>query len=154
MTCGRSVVFSGSSSFLHQKSWPLRYQWNIAESCVKHHQNKQTNPLKSYWTQTFKNMGVGDVGILQAGHFLMDPLKEAAWKSDFKFKTKGVFLTLVPLATLDILYLVKFVWHTLVHNFTGNKTLPKTLETKDEILNKRYRKPEGTTTWTRCLLSW
>jgi hypothetical protein len=31
---------------------------------------------------------------------------------------------LVPLATLDILYLVKFVWHTLVHNFTGNKTLP------------------------------
>jgi hypothetical protein len=39
-------------------------QWNIAESCVKHHQNKQTNPLKSYWTQTFKNMGVGDVGIL------------------------------------------------------------------------------------------
>jgi hypothetical protein len=42
-------------------------------------------PLKSYWTQTFKNMGVGDVGILQAGHFLMDPLKEAAWKLDFKF---------------------------------------------------------------------
>jgi hypothetical protein len=31
-------------------------------------------------------------------------------------------------------------------NFTGNKTLPKTLETKYEILNKRYRKPEGTTT--------
>jgi hypothetical protein len=24
---------------------------------------------------------------------------------------------LVPLATLDILYLVKFVWHTLVHQF-------------------------------------
>jgi hypothetical protein len=41
------------SSFLHQKSWPLRYQWNIVESCAKHHQNKQTNPLKSYWTQTW-----------------------------------------------------------------------------------------------------
>ena len=90
-------------------------------------------------------MGVGDkfVGTLQTANFLMDPIKESAWKSDFKLKPKISFLTLVPLATLDLLYLVKYVWYTLVHNFTRNKTLPKTLETKKEILNKRYRKPKG-----------
>jgi hypothetical protein len=58
----------------------------------------------------------------------MDPLKEAAWKSDFKFKTKGVFLTLVPLATLDILHLdfITYVAHlTMIeiqtHNISGDR---------------------------------
>ena len=42
--CGRSVVFSGSSGFLHQYNWPPRYNWNIAESGVKHHQTKPICP--------------------------------------------------------------------------------------------------------------
>ena len=31
VTCDRSVVFPGYSDFLHQKKWPPRYNWNIAE---------------------------------------------------------------------------------------------------------------------------
>jgi len=39
-----SVAFSGSSGCLHQLNWQSRYNWNIVESGVKHHQtNKQTN---------------------------------------------------------------------------------------------------------------
>jgi hypothetical protein len=31
------VVFSWHSSFLRQENWPPRYNWNIVESSVKHH---------------------------------------------------------------------------------------------------------------------
>ena len=41
--CGRSVVFTGSSGFLHQKNWPPWYSWNIVESGVKRH-NPNLNP--------------------------------------------------------------------------------------------------------------
>jgi hypothetical protein len=34
---GRSVVFSRYSDFLHQYNWPPRYNWNIVESGIKHH---------------------------------------------------------------------------------------------------------------------
>ena len=37
MICGRSEVFLGTIGFLHQKNWPPRYNWNIIESDVKHH---------------------------------------------------------------------------------------------------------------------
>jgi hypothetical protein len=37
VTCGRSVVSSGHSSFLHHKSWPQQYNRNIVETNVKHH---------------------------------------------------------------------------------------------------------------------
>jgi hypothetical protein len=40
VTCDRSVVFSGYSSFLHQQNWPPRYNWNIVESGIKHHKPK------------------------------------------------------------------------------------------------------------------
>jgi hypothetical protein len=30
-------IFSGYSGFLHQLNWPSRYNWNIVESCAKHH---------------------------------------------------------------------------------------------------------------------
>ena len=44
VTCDRSVVFCGSSGFLYQLNWPPRFNWNIVESGIKHHQtNKQTN---------------------------------------------------------------------------------------------------------------
>ena len=45
VTHDKSVVFSGSSDFLHQLNWPPRYNWNIVESGIKHHQtnNKTTN---------------------------------------------------------------------------------------------------------------
>ena len=42
--CGRSVVFSGYSGFLHQLNWPPRYNCNIVESVVKHH-NSNPNPF-------------------------------------------------------------------------------------------------------------
>ena len=42
VTCGRSVVFSGYSVFLHQLNWPTGYNWNIVESDVKH--NNPHNP--------------------------------------------------------------------------------------------------------------
>jgi len=41
VTCDRSVVFSGYSSFLHQKNWLPRYNWNIVEGGIYHH---STNP--------------------------------------------------------------------------------------------------------------
>jgi hypothetical protein len=44
VTCDRSVFFSGSSDFLHQQNWPPRYDWNIVESGVKHH---NPNPLRN-----------------------------------------------------------------------------------------------------------
>ena len=37
VTCDKSVVFSWYSGFLHQLNWPPRYNWNISESCIKHH---------------------------------------------------------------------------------------------------------------------
>jgi hypothetical protein len=36
VTCHRSVVFSGYSSFLHQLNWQPQYNWNIVESVIKH----------------------------------------------------------------------------------------------------------------------
>jgi hypothetical protein len=43
VTCGRSVVISGYSGFLHQYNWPPQYKWNIAEGGVKH-QSPNHNP--------------------------------------------------------------------------------------------------------------
>ena len=40
VTCGRSVVFSGSSGFLYDWNSRPRYSWNIVESGVKHHNPK------------------------------------------------------------------------------------------------------------------
>jgi hypothetical protein len=40
VTSDRSVVFSGYSGFLYQQNWPLRYNWNIVESGIKHHETK------------------------------------------------------------------------------------------------------------------
>ena len=37
VTCDRSVVFFGYSGFLHQLNRPPRYNWNIVESGIKHH---------------------------------------------------------------------------------------------------------------------
>ena len=45
VTCSRSVVFSG---FFHQWNWPLRYNWNIVESDVKHH-----NPNNNVYFHTY-----------------------------------------------------------------------------------------------------
>ena len=42
VTCGRSVDFSGYSGFHFQQSWPPRYNWNIVESGVKHHNSNAT----------------------------------------------------------------------------------------------------------------
>ena len=36
VTCSRSVVLSGYSSFLTQWNWLPRYNWNIVESGIKH----------------------------------------------------------------------------------------------------------------------
>ena len=42
VTCGRSVVVSGSSGFLHQYNWPPRYNWNIVENGIKYHKPNPT----------------------------------------------------------------------------------------------------------------
>ena len=71
----------------------------------------------------------------------MDPLKEAAWKSDFKLKQKWYFWTLVPLATLYLLYLVKF--STQFYQESKQKTLPKinvTENRRDNNLNTMFIK--------------
>ena len=44
VTCDMSVVFSRDSGFLHQLNWSTRYNWNIIESGVKHH-----NPNPDAW---------------------------------------------------------------------------------------------------------
>ena len=44
VTCDRSVDFSKCSDFLLQYNWPPRYNWNIVESGVKHH-----NPIYKPW---------------------------------------------------------------------------------------------------------
>jgi hypothetical protein len=41
-TCDKSIVFSGSSGFFHPKNWAPRYNWNIVERGVKHHQANKT----------------------------------------------------------------------------------------------------------------
>ena len=46
MTCGRSVVFSEYSGFLHQWNWPPRHNKYIVESGATHH-NPNYNPSKS-----------------------------------------------------------------------------------------------------------
>ena len=47
VTYGRSVVFSGYSGFLQQLNWPPQYNWNMAESGVKH-----PNPNPGHSTAT------------------------------------------------------------------------------------------------------
>ena len=47
VTCGRSVIFSGYSGFLHQWNWPPRYSGNIVERGVKHH-NPDPIPLPAH----------------------------------------------------------------------------------------------------------
>ena len=44
VNCGSSMVFSGYFHFPHQ-NWPPRYNWNIVESGVKHH-NPNPNPIE------------------------------------------------------------------------------------------------------------
>ena len=53
--CDRSVVFSGSPGFFHQYNWPPRYNWNIVESGVKHHQTNinQRSDFKMFY-QSFR----------------------------------------------------------------------------------------------------
>ena len=36
VTCGRSIISTGYTGFLHQLNWPSRYNWNIVESGAKH----------------------------------------------------------------------------------------------------------------------
>jgi hypothetical protein len=49
VTCDRSVIFSGYSGFLHQYNWPSRYNWNIVESGVKHHNHNPVIDKRSYF---------------------------------------------------------------------------------------------------------
>jgi hypothetical protein len=41
-----SGPFFRHSGFLHQQNWPPWYNWNIAESGIKHHNHTLTNILK------------------------------------------------------------------------------------------------------------
>jgi hypothetical protein len=47
VTCGRFVVFSGYSDFIHQENCSARYNWNIVENGVKHHKSTTDPPLQS-----------------------------------------------------------------------------------------------------------
>jgi hypothetical protein len=50
---GRSMVFSGYTGFLHQYIWPSRYNWNIVESDVTHHNH---NPNYMAYTMYLINV--------------------------------------------------------------------------------------------------
>ena len=45
--------FHGSSGFLHQYNWPPRYNWNIVESGIKHHQTKSKQILNTCHVRKF-----------------------------------------------------------------------------------------------------
>ena len=49
VTCDRSVVFSGSSGFIHQQNWPTWYSWNIIESGIKHHERNNQSLIVTYF---------------------------------------------------------------------------------------------------------
>jgi hypothetical protein len=51
------VVFSGYSGFLHQLNWPARYNWNIVESGVKHHQTNKLTYKNQYLNIKYKVRG-------------------------------------------------------------------------------------------------
>ena len=76
VTCDRTVVFSGSSGFLHQLNLPPRcpYNWNIVESGVKHHQtnmfvNKKVH-LRSVFGYMYMYLKMDScVGHFKSRHF-------------------------------------------------------------------------------------
>jgi hypothetical protein len=76
VTCDRTVVFSGSSGFLHQSNLPPRcpHNWNIVESGVKHHQtnmfvNKKVH-LRSVFGYMYMYLKMDScVGHFKSRHF-------------------------------------------------------------------------------------
>ena len=48
------MVFTRYSAFLHQQHWPSRFNWNIVESAIKHH-NPNANPNRN--TSIFMTWG-------------------------------------------------------------------------------------------------
>ena len=65
--CDRSVVSSGSPGFLHQYNWPPRYNWNIVESGVKHHQTNidQRSDFKMFYQSFRKSKQEGSEKLKQ-----------------------------------------------------------------------------------------
>ena len=61
VTCDRLVVFSGYSSFAHQKNWPPQYNWNIVESGIKHH---NPNPNRRRFIKKFIYITYWDMQIM------------------------------------------------------------------------------------------
>jgi hypothetical protein len=49
VTCDRSVIFSGSSGFIHQQNWPTWYSLNIIESGIKHHERNNQSLIVKYF---------------------------------------------------------------------------------------------------------
>jgi len=58
-------------------------------------------------------------------------------------KNSYLFWSWSLLATLDLLYLVKFVWHILVRNFTRNQSKKSCQTTFEILIYKRYRTSKG-----------
>ena len=50
------MVFTRYSGFLHQQHWPSRFNWNIVESAIKHH-NTNANPNPNRNTSIFMTWG-------------------------------------------------------------------------------------------------
>ena len=75
VTCGRSVVFSRHSGFLHQWNWPTRYNWNIVQSGIKHH-NPNPNHIIYIPCTSSSISRTTDPATLVASH-LYNPASEA-----------------------------------------------------------------------------
>jgi hypothetical protein len=96
VTCDWSVVFSGSSGFLHQLKWPPGYNWNIE---LKHHQgNKQTltshNFVLIFIFATFAYNGVH-----LKSHIMVK--KQTLWRNVLEviLKIHGIIITKKTLKT-------------------------------------------------------
>ena len=73
VTCGRSVVFSQYSCFLHKLNWPQQHNWNIVESGVKYH-NPNPNPtylLYLYCQEVHHNYSHKQDQILYLAYYIL-----------------------------------------------------------------------------------
>ena len=127
VTCHRSVVFSWSSGFLHQENWPLRNNWNIVESGVKHHKphqtilwtveissNRNTNSLLVGWSLVRRSSGhirrLSWLVIGRCGAFIGDAIVNCFRLQCKSQKVNAVLVTTDVSSNLDQSEVYNIIW--------------------------------------------